>query len=69
MALSLRSVDQLTTALSDDFNEYLAVNYGDQLNEILANAANNFLQESLGEVEDDLFYDLALGLMDSAELN
>jgi len=69
MAIAQSSVQEIAEVLSVDFNEYLQDTYGLALNELLATAANNFIDAELGEVEDDLFYDLALALMDRASFN
>lgn len=69
MAISQSSVQEIAEVLSVDFNEYLQDTYGLALNELLADAANNFIDGELGEVDDDLFYDLALALMDRATLS
>ena len=69
MAISQSSVQEIAEVLSIDFNEYLQDTYGLALNELLADAANNFIDGELGEVDDDLFYDLALALMDRATLS
>lgn len=68
MALSQSSVVRLAGVLSPEFNKFLSEEYSDRLNEVLADAANEFLDRELGEVDDDLFYDLALYLMDLAAL-
>lgn len=69
MAIAQSSITEIAEVLSIDFNEYLQDTYGLALNELLADAASNFIEAELGEVEDDLFYDLALALMDRAAFN
>ena len=69
MAIAQSSIQSIADTLSGEFSEYLSENYSLELNEILATAADNFIEKQLGEVEDAFFYDLALALMDRAVLS
>jgi len=63
MTIAQSSIEGIAEALSVDFNVFLQDTYGLELNELLATAASRFLDEELGEIDDDLFYDLALELI------
>ena len=68
MSLSARSVQQIANVLSEDFNCYLQSYYDQQIGELLANAATEFIAQEMGEVDDDLFYELATNLVTSVKL-
>ena len=69
MALSSRSVARLADSLQGDFRTFLGTEYFDELSELLSEAATAFIDRELGEVEDELYYDLALCLIEGVEIN
>ena len=69
MALSADSVFALADALTPEFVQYVRRTRDQQLGELLADAANDFLSENLGKVEDDLFYELATQLVISTGID
>lgn len=69
MSLSSRSVARLADALQDDFSVFLGTEYFDRLSELLADAATEFIDRELGEVDDELYYDLAMSLLEGVRIN
>lgn len=69
MAFSPETVDRLAAAMSEDFNVFLQTERFDELSELFADAANDFITRELGGVDDVLFYDLALALMARVHIN
>ena len=68
MALSAQSVTQIADVLAEDFNVFLQTERSGELNELLADAARDFIAAELGDVDDDLYYELALQLMGGVAL-
>ena len=62
MALSSRSVSRLADSLQEDFVKFLGDEYFDELSELLSEAANAF-------IDKELYYDLALCLIEGVEIN
>ena len=69
MALSSRSVSRLADSLQDDFVKFLGDEYFDELSELLSEAANAFIDKEIGKIDDELYYDLALCLIEGVEIN
>ena len=69
MSLSSRSIERLAGALQEDFSVFLGTEYADRLNEVLSDAVVEFLDNELGEVDEVLYYDLALLLLDGVRIN
>lgn len=68
MTLSRRSVELLGTALRSDFIDFLETKYFNELSELMSSAASEFIDEELGEVDDELFYDLAMALIEGVTI-
>lgn len=69
MALSSRSVSRLADSLQEDFVKFLGDEYFDELSELLSEAANAFIDKEIGKIDDELYYDLALCLIEGVEIN
>jgi hypothetical protein len=63
MALSAESVLALGDALSPEFVRYVQETRDQQLGELLADAAMDFINENLGEVDDALLCEVATHLV------
>lgn len=63
MALSEQSVSRIANALQDDFSCYLQSYYFDEISELLSEAASNFVDDELGEVDEQLAIDVMLQLV------
>ena len=69
MALSSRSVSRLADSLQEDFTKFLSDEYFDELSELLSEAATAFLDKEIGKIDDELYYDLALCLIEGVEIS
>ena len=69
MALSSRSVSRLADSLQEDFVKFLGDEYFDELSELLSEAANAFIDKEIGKIDDELYYDLALCLIEGVEIS
>lgn len=69
MALSSRSVSRLADSLQEDFTQFLSDEYFDELSELLSEAATAFLDKEIGKIDDELYYDLALCLIEGVEIS
>ena len=63
MALSAESVLALADALNPEFIRFIQETREQELGELLADAASDFISDNLGEVDDELFYELASQLV------
>jgi len=68
MALSRQSIKRIADVLQEDFSVFLHTEFEDRLSEVLSDAVVAFLERELGEVDDDLYYDLALLLLDGVRV-
>ncbi len=69
MALSEQSVNRIVDALEDDFSFYLQSRYFDELSELFATAACEFVDAELGEIDEQLAVDITLQLVQSVRVN
>lgn len=63
MALSQQSVERIADTLADDFSCFVQCERFDALSELLAGAADEFIGRELGELDEQLYLDLAYALM------
>ena len=68
MALSANSVLALSDALCYDFVRYVRETSDQELSELLAEAASDFIAESIGDVDDELYYEVASQLVSSTDI-
>ena len=69
MALSEQSVNRIVDALEDDFSCYLKARYFDELSELFATAASEFVDYELGEIDEQLAVDITLQLVQSVRVD
>ena len=66
MALSAKCVSKLADALKEDIINQI---YADErYTEFMTDVVGDILRQKLGDVDDDLFYDLGMVLIDRIEL-
>ena len=63
MALSQQSVERIADTLAEDFSVFLNTERCEQIDELLASAADEFVGRELGELDEQLYVDLAVALM------
>ena len=63
MALSQQSVERIADTLAEDFSVFLNTERFDEISELLASAADEFVGRELGELDEQLYVDLALALV------
>mgnify|MGYP005696212641 CR=1 FL=1 len=63
MALSAKSTAALSNSLSQDFEVYFSENFDFEFSEVLADAVTTFIDETLGDADEDLKYELAESLV------
>ena len=65
MALSNRSILDLADSLREDFSVYLNTSavYEQRFSELLADAVTDFIEEELGDIDEQLALDLAVELV------
>lgn len=68
MALSEQSISRIADALQDDFSCYLQSRYFDELSELFATAASEFVDSEFGEVDEQLAVDVALQLVQNVRV-
>ena len=64
--LSRKSVVELADSLTEGFLDFLNTEYKYDLDEVLANASRDYLEQELGDVDGDLAVDLQVELMNNA---
>ena len=63
MALSQQSVDRIADTLTEDFSVFLQCERFDEISELLASAADEFVGRELGDLDEQLYVDLVLALV------
>jgi len=63
MSFSQSTIDKLADSMRSDFSEYLNLNYNGEISELLAEASGRFLEENLGDADEQLICDLMESLI------
>ena len=63
MAISQQSVNRIADSLTEDFSVFLQCERFDEISELLASAADEFIGRELGDLDEQLYVDLVYALM------
>ena len=63
MAISQQSVNRIADSLTEDFSVFLQCERFDEISELLASAADEFIGRELGDLDEQLYVDLVHALM------
>ncbi|QBP06081.1 hypothetical protein [Synechococcus phage S-B68] len=69
MSLSKESINGIAESLAPEFVAYLGTDpVYERLSEVLSDAVSAFIDEKLGEIDDELYYDLALATLEQVRI-